>query len=121
MCLTTESIFEKEAGAYDRFSKLVTLKGYHLNTVTQDAEILHTGGHSETDAQGHRHSRHKWRQTHKQPQYREDPWAARQELAGPCHSSLQSQAAPFQEQWVSPNSDEAFATICDHGAEVQGG
>lgn len=64
--MTTKSIFGKETGAYDRFSKLVTPKGYPINTITQDTEVLHTDEHPETDAQGHIHSRHKWRQTHRQ-------------------------------------------------------
>lgn len=47
--------------------------------------------------------------------------AARWELAGPCHLSLESQASPFQGLWVPPNSEEAFVTICEHQAEVQEG
>ena len=46
--MTIQSVFGKATGAYDRFSKLVTPKGHHRNTITQDTEILHAGGHPET-------------------------------------------------------------------------
>lgn len=49
------------------------------------------------------------------------PWTPRQELAGLCHSSLEPPAPQLQGQWVPPNPHQAFATICEQTAEVQGG
>lgn len=115
----------------------MTPKGYHRNPLGRDpkrhcTQVVTRDRHAgsqifvdtvKTDTQTMQ--RRPYPQTQSAHQVDRDPsvcpWTLRQEMAGLCHPPLEPPAPQLRGQWVPPNPHQAFATICEHTAEMQGG